>query len=323
MANVNFDRLSKLPALEGLTPEEMTAFFTIATKHAFQPGDPILKTGEKADCFFLVAAGQLEILLPQGKGVPATPIAQVGSGQLVGEMPLLYAQPLRQADVIAASEAVLLRFAYGDYERLAQAHPQLANKFRRNLGKIVAGRVWSTIPTQGGTGPLRAIEEPQKAPQTSNHDAMKAATIFAGLKPDELQAIEAIALPFTAQAEQPIVHQGSPADSFYLIVHGHCEVRIPKDGQAMPVARLGSGQVFGEMALVYKQPERTADVVAVTEAKLLNFPFDDYQRLTQAMPEIGRKLRNNLGRVAASRSWTMQADQSKEMQRRSSSTGNL
>ncbi|HEY9899346.1 MAG TPA: cyclic nucleotide-binding domain-containing protein [Pantanalinema sp.] len=323
MANVNFDRLSRLPALQGLTPEEMTAFFKIATKHVFQPGDPILKTGEKADCFYLVAAGQLEILLPQGKGVPATPIAQVGSGQLVGEMPLLYAQPLRQADVLAASEAVLLRFSYSDYERLSQQHPAIGTKFRSNLGKIVAGRVWSTLPNQAGTGVLRAIEEPAKAPQASNHDAMKAATIFAGLKPEELKALEAIALPFTAQSGQPIVHQGSPADSFYLIVHGHCEVQIPKDGQAMPVARLGAGQVFGEMALVYKQPERTADVVAVSDAKLLNFPFDDYQRLTRAMPEIGRKLRNNLGRIAASRSWTMQADQSKEMKRRAGAIDDL
>jgi CRP-like cAMP-binding protein len=323
MANVNFDRLSKLPALQGLTPEEMTAFFKIATKHAFQPGDPILKTGEQADCFFLVASGQLEILLPQGKDVPPTPIAQVGSGQLVGEMPLLYTQPTRQADVLAASEAVLLRFSYADYERLAQEHPAIGTKFRSNLGKIVAGRVWSTMPNRGGTGPLRAIEEPQQAPQTSNSAAMKAAAIFAGFKPEELQALEAIALPFTAQPGHTIVHQGAPADSFYLIVHGHCEVQIPKDGQAMPVARLGSGQVFGEMALVYKQPERTASVVAVSDAKLLNFQFDDYKRLATAMPDIGRKLRNNLGRIAASRAWTMQADQTQEMKRRSGAADNF
>lgn len=320
MANVNFDRLSKLPALQGLTPEEMTAFFKIATKHAFKPGDAILKTGDAADCFFLVAAGQLEILLPQGRGVPSTPIAQVTSGQLVGEMPLLYAQPVRQADVIAASDAVLLRFAYADYETLVAQHSSIGTKFRRNLGKIVAGRVWSTLPGQGGTGPLRAIEEPQKAPQTTSNEAMKAAAIFAGLKPEELKALETIAVPFNAEPGQPIVHQGSPADSFYLIVHGYCEVQIPKDGQPMPVARLGGGQVFGEMALVYKQPERTADVVAVSEAKLLNFPFDDYRRLATAMPEIGRKLRNNLGRIAASRSWTMQADQTQDMKRRAGSS---
>ncbi|HEY9856669.1 MAG TPA: cyclic nucleotide-binding domain-containing protein [Stenomitos sp.] len=319
MATVNFERLSKLPALQGLTEEEMTAFFRIATKHAIQPGDPVIRTGEKADCFFLIATGHLEILLPQGKNQPPVSLAQLGPGQLVGEMPLLYAQPIRQADVVASSDAVLLRFGYADYEGLANSHPQLGKKFRSNLGKIVAGRVWSTLPTEPGAGSAKKIEEPKvKAAPTSNHEAMAKATIFSGLTEEEMAALEAIAIPLSAQPGQPIVRMGEPADSFYLVTNGFCEVQIPKDGQAMPVARLGSGQVFGEMALVYKQPTRTADVVAVADAKLLNFSFEDYNRLIKGTPEIGRKLRNNLGRVAASRAWTMQADETQAMRQRSS-----
>lgn len=320
--SVNFDRLAKLPALQGLTQEEMTAFFTIASRHAYQPGDPVITTGEQADCFFIVATGQLEIRLPQGKHAPSLPIAQLGAGQLVGEMPLLYAQPIRQADVVAASDAVLIRFAYADYEHLAHAHPDLGKKFRTNLGKIVAGRVWSTLPSEPGTGSLKQVDEPAKtsaAPLTTNHEAMKKASIFAGLTDEELQALEAISVPLPMLNGQPIVRMGDPAESFYLVTNGFCEVRIPKDGQSMPVARLGSGQVFGEMALVYKQPTRTADVVAVTDAKLLNFSFEDYQRLVRGMPDIGRKLRNNLGRVAASRAWTMQADETRTMRERSGS----
>lgn len=321
MANVNFDRLSKLPALQGLSQEEMTAFFRIATKHAIKPGDTVIRTGDKADCFFLVATGNLEILLPQ-KGQPPTSLAQLGPGQLVGEMPLLYAQPIRQADVVAISDAVLLRFSYTDYEGLANSHPELGKKFRSNLGKIVAGRVWSTLPTEPTPGSAKKIEEPKvnKPASTSNHEAMSKATIFSGLTDEEFQALEGIAIPLSAQPGQPIVRMGEPADSFYLVTNGFCEVQIPKDGEAMPVARLGSGQVFGEMALVYKQPTRTADVVAVAEAKLLNFAFEDYHRLIKGMPEIGRKLRNNLGRVAASRAWTMQSDATQSM-RQQAGTG--
>lgn len=319
MATVNFERLSKLPALSGLNEEEMTAFFRIATKHAVKPGDTVIRTGDKADCFFLIATGHLEILLPQGKGQPPVSLAQLGPGQLVGEMPLLYAQPIRQADVVASSDAVLLRFSYADYEGLAHSHAELGKKFRSNLGKIVAGRVWSTLPTEPAAGSAKRIDEPQvnKPAQTSNHEAMEKATIFSGLHEEELQALEAIAIPLTVHAGQPVVRMGEPADSFYLVTNGFLEVQIPKDGQAMPVARLGSGQVFGEMALVYKQPTRTADVVAVAEAKLLNFAFEDYHRLIKGMPEIGRKLRNNLGRVAASRAWTMQADETQAMRQRS------
>ncbi len=318
MANVNYDRLSKLPALQGLSQEEMTEFFRIATKHAIKPGDAVIRTGDKADCFFLIATGHLEILLPQ-KNQPPTSLAQLGPGQLVGEMPLLYAQPIRQADVVANSDAVLLRFSYADYEGLAHTHPEIGKKFRSNLGKIVAGRVWSTLPSDPAAGSAKKIEEPKvnKPAQTSNHEAMAKATIFNGLTEEEFAALEAIAIPLAAHPGQPIVRMGEPADSFYLVTNGYCEVQIPKDGQAMPVARLGSGQVFGEMALVYKQPTRTADVVAVADAKLLNFSFEDYNRLVKGMPEIGRKLRNNLGRVAASRAWTMQSDETQSMRQRS------
>lgn len=308
MANVNFERLSKLPALQGLSEAEMTDFFRIATKHGLKPGDTVIRTGDKADCFFLIATGQLEILLPQGKNQPPVSLAQLGAGQLVGEMPLLYAQPIRQADVVATSDSVLLRFSYADYEGLAGTHPELAKKFRSNLGKIVAGRVWSTLPSEPTGGSAKKIEEPRvtKPAATTGHEAMAKATIFAGLTEEEFGALEAIAVPLTVNPGQPIVRMGDPADSFYLVTNGFCEVQIPKDGAAMPVARLGTGQVFGEMALVYKQPTRTADVIAVAEAKLLNFAFEDYQRLIAGMPEIGRKLRSNLGRVAASRAWTMQ-----------------
>ena len=184
MSNVNFDRLSKLPALQGLTPEEMTDFFRISSKHAYKPGDIVIKTGDKADCFFIVAAGQVEILLPQGKNAPPMPLAQLGPGQLVGEMPLLYAQPIRQADVAAVADTVLLRFGYQEYEGLANSHPELGKKFRANLGKIVANRVWSTLPSQPAGNP-KTISEAQgnkpAVPQTSNHDAMKKASIFSGL----------------------------------------------------------------------------------------------------------------------------------------------
>lgn len=301
---VNFERLSRLPALQGMSPEEMAAFFHIAVKHPCSPGDLVIKAGDKADCFFIIASGRLEILLPTAKGQPPASLANLGPGQLVGEMPLLYAQPIRQADVMAATEAILLRFDYPTYEALANEHPELGKKFRGNLGKIVSGRVWSTLPST--PVPARHSEPPTVAHGPSSSEVMGKATIFTGLTEEELQALESIAMPLNVAAQQPIVRQGEPADSFYLVTEGFCEVLIPKDGQIMPVARLGVGQVFGEMALVYPQPTRNADVVAVNDARLLNFPFEDYKRLTKAMPTIGRKLRATLGRVAASRSWTMQ-----------------
>lgn len=304
MSNANFDRLAKLPALQGFTPEEMVAFFRIASKHQHQPGDVIIRTGDVADCFYIIASGQVEILLKQN-GV-ATPLAQLEQGHLVGEMPLLYSQPVRQADVVVTQTTTLLRFNYADYERLSAQNPDLAKKFRGNLGRIVAGRVWSTLPTdQATTKSLDPVAEKTVPQGPSNRDIMRKANIFAGLGDEELTQLEAIALPMPIEAGKPIVQTGDPASAFYLITQGYAEVQTQQAGKATPLARLGPGQVFGEMALVYKQPVRTADVVAVNDVKLLCFPFEDYNRLANGVEAIGRRMRANLGRVAASRSWSM------------------
>lgn len=315
MSNPTFERLAKLPALQGFTPEEMVTFFRLATKHDHLPGDVIIRTGEVADCFYIIATGQVEISLKQNRTV--IPLAQLSQGSLVGEMPLLYSQPVRQADAVVTQPTTLLRFNYADYERLAQEAPGLAKKFRSNLGRIVAGRVWSTLPGEPGTakapepagrgmGSLQASEaQSQGAAAPSKREIMSKASIFAGLSEEDLRQLEAIALPMAYEAGKPVVRTGDPASAFYLITAGYAEVQTQQAGKTTPLARLGPGQVFGEMALVYKQPMRTADVVAVSDLKLMAFPFEDYQRLASGVESIGRRMRSNLGRVAASRSWSM------------------
>lgn len=307
MSNSNFDRLAKLPALQDFTPEEMVTFFKLATKQAYEPGDLIIRSGDVADCFYIVAAGQIEISLKQN-GI-ATPLAQLSQGNLLGEMPLLYSQPVRQADAVATRPTTLLCFKYADYEQLSAQNPVLAKKFRANLGRIVAGRVWSTLPTEPAAAKSLDPVPPAAPAARSNREIMRQAGIFAGLGDAELQQLEAIALPMAIEAGKPIVRTGDPASAFYLLTAGYAEVQTMQGGKLTPLARLGAGQVIGEMALVYKQPLRTADVTAVSDVKLLCFPFEDYHRLASGVEAIGRRMRSNLGRVAASRSWSMPGPQ--------------
>lgn len=303
MSTSNFERLAKLPALQDFTPEEMLTFFKLATKETFQAGDSVIRTGDAADCFYIVAAGQVEILLKQNGAV--TPLALLSQGNLLGEMPLLYSQPVRQADAVATQATTLLCFKYADYEQLTAQNPVLAKKFRANLGRIVAGRVWSTMPAE--PAPAKSLEPVPTAPAAapSQREIMRQASIFAGLGEEELRQLEAIALPMAVEAGKAIVRTGDPASAFYLLTAGTAEVQTMQGGKATPLARLGAGQVIGEMALVYKQPLRQADVMAVSDVKMLCFPFEDYHRLASGVEAIGRRMRSNLGRVAASRSWSM------------------
>lgn len=66
------------------------------------------------------------------------------------------------------------------------------------------------------------------------------------------------------RAGEAIVTEGEPGDTAYIIESGSCDVFRNIDGEHTLVRRLGSGDVFGEMA-VFSGGVRTATVIAVDE----------------------------------------------------------
>ncbi len=71
-----------------------------------------------------------------------------------------------------------------------------------------------------------------------------------------------------------LIRRGDAGDSMFFIADGAVEVRWP-GGRST----LGSGDVFGEIALITGQP-RTADVVALTYVQYLVLRRDDFDRVT-------------------------------------------
>src|SRR2546423_10212822 len=84
----------------------------------------------------------------------------------------------------------------------------------------------------------------------------------------ELDALRSRLEERQAAPGEEIVRQGQPADRFYVIVAGECEVVREGGGGRQVLARLGPGQFFGETGLLAGVP-RTANVVAVGPVRLL------------------------------------------------------
>jgi len=59
------------------------------------------------------------------------------------------------------------------------------------------------------------------------------------------------------------------------------------------LSTLGRGQVFGEMALLRRQP-RTADVIAIGDSELLMLDRDFFERLTASKPAVAARVLWNL-----------------------------
>lgn len=90
----------------------------------------------------------------------------------------------------------------------------------------------------------------------------------------------------TAQPGGVVFLQGQPADKAYLILKGHVDILIlGPSGEDVAVARVGPGEIFGEIALMRKDVNRTATAVAVDDCEFLVFERDIFEsRMTKADP---------------------------------------
>jgi CPA1 family monovalent cation:H+ antiporter len=115
--------------------------------------------------------------------------------------------------------------------------------------------------------------------------------LFAALDAQRLRAIARLLRPRLALPGERIITRGARGDVMYFIASGAVEVQI---GSA-PI-RLGSGDFFGEIALVTHLP-RTADVAALGYCHLLVLRQRDFERLLAGHPD----LRERIGTVARER----------------------
>jgi CRP-like cAMP-binding protein len=87
-----------------------------------------------------------------------------------------------------------------------------------------------------------------------------------------------------------IIEQGAPGLEAYIVARGELEVLRESDTtRALVLARLGSGAIFGEMALLSRAP-RAASVVACKPSIVLRGPKDALDRVAEAEPSVGREL---------------------------------
>lgn len=105
-----------------------------------------------------------------------------------------------------------------------------------------------------------------------------------------------------------IIPEGGVGDRVYRILHG--EVLICKknaQGRMIPITKLETGEIFGEMYLFESSGARSASVIASTDVKVeVFFEEEIQQELVNASPELRqmlgaftRRLQNTTGNFAS------------------------
>jgi CPA1 family monovalent cation:H+ antiporter len=115
--------------------------------------------------------------------------------------------------------------------------------------------------------------------------------MFAGLGDAELMALARLFRPRLLVPDEVVIRKGERGNAMFLISSGAVEVVLPNDR-----VRLGSGDFFGEMALLSRR-RRQADVVALGYCRVLVLSAADFRRFLRDYP----RARAEIDRVAEER----------------------
>lgn len=116
-------------------------------------------------------------------------------------------------------------------------------------------------------------------------ELLKRVTLFSGCSKKELGQIAQIADEIDLREGKEMTRQGERGREFFVLLEGDADV--VKDGRS--INRLGSGDFFGEIALVSDTP-RTATVTATSPVRALVITDRSFRRLMEDQPEIQGKV---------------------------------
>ena len=181
-------------------------------------------------------------------------------------------------DFGSSSIVYRVRFWVGDFEADERAKDRVRSliyyAFKRNNISIPYPIQVEMSAEEGGIAPVRG---------TVSADTLASTAFFSPLAAEERNALLAVARPVQYAVGEAIVRQGQAAKSLFVVIRGEASVTLA--GTAGEVARLRSGDVFGEMSLLTGEA-RTATVTAATDCDLVEIDADGFRAVVMANPSV-------------------------------------
>ena len=128
-------------------------------------------------------------------------------------------------------------------------------------------------------------------------EPIQSADVFLGLSPSELDIVEQKSVKRAFQRDEVIFREGETGDKMYLILKGVVEI-WKSEGKAIKgsrLARLETGELFGEMSLFDKKPRSASAIASIDEeTTLLIWDEETLDQLIQEHPRMANKIQNNI-----------------------------
>ncbi len=231
--------IDALPLFDELPEDVLSDLAGRVRLRSFARGQPVVRQGDRADAFYVVRKGTLQVLEEDPGSGQERVLRTLSRGESFGELGLIRSAP-RAATVRAQGEAEVFEVDKGTFDRL--------------LADMV------DVPEFAPT--LQAVAELRELP------------CFSHLQADELSELLEHGGWVNVAPKETILEQGETGDAFYAIRSG--QVEVVKDEEL--VRTLGPGEYFGEIALLMDVP-RTASVIARTPLRAYRLDREGFDRL--------------------------------------------
>jgi CRP/FNR family cyclic AMP-dependent transcriptional regulator len=273
MTDLDFSRAAKRSLYDpGLASE----FFALASKpETVAQGTILFAENEKSnrlllqrDKMYLLVEGEIGLIARNRL------IGTVRKGEIFGEMASISQMP-RSATAVANLPCRVIAMDDRQFQSALRKMPE----FALMLMSVMIGRIRDTI------GRLRPDSVPDKTPARESAVFDKAAL-----------GVLARALSQTRtryERNTPVVKEGDAGVLMYVVLEGRLSVSV----KGKTVEKIGTGGVFGEMALVERTP-RLATVTAETPCVLLAIGRNTFLDLVKGSPEFAVSLLGAIGERA-------------------------
>ena len=123
------DRFANVSILAGCGPRELTRVAAVADEVNARRGMHLMDQDRKGDHCYVVLDGTVEVR------IDGHPVAEVGPGEIVGELSLIDREP-RSASVVAKTDVRLAAISASDFDALIESVPG----FRRGILRLIGRR---------------------------------------------------------------------------------------------------------------------------------------------------------------------------------------
>ncbi len=257
------ERLSTMPLFSDLSEETLWAVAQRLLLCHIPAGEQIFTKGDAGDAFYLIDTGQVEIV--SGDRAGQTVLARLSADEFFGETALLTGKP-RSTAARAATHTNLWVLYRSDFEDLINRHPSISLALSRVLSQ-------------------RLAEMDRRF--TERH--LRGLKLLAGLSSAQLEDVSRRLKPARYRQGEVIIREGDPATEMYFIESGRVQVERGVGPNAVVIAEMGAGDLFGEMALLTGSP-RSASIVALSDLELWVLPKADFDDLVTAYPNLALAL---------------------------------